>query len=494
MAQTALPAPRTTVPHRRRVFFGLFDADGWSWAIAKGLFWFIVMILILGYLPDRGYYFTVQKTVDIGLLAWSPINLCPPENEGLPCPVPQGATLPWHLGPQEVLLPAARTDGAAAQLGQVYVYAGGSDGSKAVADTYLTKTVGTGNIDKWTAGPALPEARADAASVVIGNTVYVIGGYGPDGKPTTTVYSLTANNDGTVGDWQKVDAIALPEGRAGSSAVPVSDGFIVMGGVDPNGTPTKTVWKTKVDATGKASAWTVQSPLYEANADGFAAHVGDIIYLMGGRSDASPAVATVQEAVVGGATATTDDPNALKSTWRVSAQTNLPVARTNLAGFTTNGVIYLQGGSDGKSPTRETYWTTPAADGTIKSWTHLAQTDLGAGLQGASGVVSGANGFLFGGASDNGPVAQPARAYLAPQPPFFQLGILGATIPGLALGGEVGQQIGYMNAALVGTMDFVLLILIGWAFAHRPQVRAMVEERRRRRAEKARAASEAQGS
>src|SRR4051794_24637415 len=274
MAQTALPAPRTTVPHRRRVFFGLFDADGWSWAIAKGLFWFIVMILILGYLPDRAYYFTVQKTVDIGLLAWSPINLCPPENETLPCPAPQGATLPWHLGPQEVVLPAARTDGIAAQLGQVYIYAGGSDGSKAVADTYLSKVVGTGNIAPWTQGPKLPEARADAASVVIGNTVFVIGGFGPDGKPTSSVYSLTVNNDGVPGDWQALDAIKLPEARAGSSAVAVADGFVVMGGVDPSGTPTPTVWKVQVDASGKPKAWADQSPLVEPNADGFAVHVG----------------------------------------------------------------------------------------------------------------------------------------------------------------------------------------------------------------------------
>jgi hypothetical protein len=169
----------------------------------------------------------------------------------------------------------------------------------------------------------------------------------------------------------------------------------------------------------------------------------------------------------------------------VSSQTNLPVARTNLAGFTANGVIYLQGGSDGTAPTRDTYWTTPPANGAISAWMHLDQTDLGEGLQGASAVVSGPHGFLFGGATAAGPIAAPARAYLAPQTPFFQLGILGATIPGLTLGGEVGQQIGYMNAAMVGTVDFILLIVIGWAFAHRETVRAFVEERRRRRSAKA---------
>ncbi len=491
MAQTALPAPRTTVPPRRRVFFGLFDADGWSWAFAKALFWLIVMILTLGYLPDRAYYFTVQKTVDIGLLAWSPINFCPPENETLPCPAPQGATLPWHQAPQELLLPAARTDGVGAVLGQVYVFAGGSDGTKATTDTYLSKTVGTGNFDKWTQGPALPEARADAASAVIGNTLFVIGGLGPDGKPTNTIYALTVANDGTVRDWKPL-ATTLPEARAGASAVAVSDGLVVMGGVDSSGTPTRTVWKTQVDAANlTAKPWTDQAPLVEPNADGFAAHVGEWIYLIGGKSDTAPAVATVQLGDVGSG-APADDPNAINDPWKASAQTNLPVNRTNLAGFTTNGVIYLQGGSDGTNPTSETYWTTPPANGAISAWQHLAQTDLGAPLQGAAAVVNGPYAFLLGGATTQGPINVPARAYLAPQTPFFQLGILGATIPGLALGGEVGQQIGYLNAAGVGTVDFVLLILVAVALAHRETVGQTIhrlrERRRQRKAQKAAAA------
>ena len=93
------------------------------------MFWFVLIIILLGYIPDRAYYFTVQRTVDIGLLAWSPINLCPPSNESLPCPAPAGATLPWHPSPPELNLPAVRTDGAAAVVGPTFLYAGGSDGS-----------------------------------------------------------------------------------------------------------------------------------------------------------------------------------------------------------------------------------------------------------------------------------------------------------------------------------------------------------------------------
>ena len=79
MAQVVSPTPRAVRPGRRR-FFGLFDADGWSWAIVKASIWFVLIIVLLGYIPDRAYYFTVQRTVDVGLLAWAPVNFSPPEN------------------------------------------------------------------------------------------------------------------------------------------------------------------------------------------------------------------------------------------------------------------------------------------------------------------------------------------------------------------------------------------------------------------------------
>src|SRR3712207_9533455 len=94
-ALPAGPAPR------RRAFFGLLDAEGWGWASLKAFFWFVVIILLLGYVPDRAYYFTVSRTIDLGILAWSPVNLCPPEpNENLPCPAPAGAGAPRDSAPR----------------------------------------------------------------------------------------------------------------------------------------------------------------------------------------------------------------------------------------------------------------------------------------------------------------------------------------------------------------------------------------------------------
>ena len=50
---------------RNRVLFGLLDADGWTWASLKAAFWFVVIIMLLGYIPDRAYYFTVFSTIDV---------------------------------------------------------------------------------------------------------------------------------------------------------------------------------------------------------------------------------------------------------------------------------------------------------------------------------------------------------------------------------------------------------------------------------------------
>ena len=483
MTQGELATPRT-VTARKRVLFGLLDADGWTWAGIKAAFWFVVIITLIGYIPDRAYYFTVGKTVDIWpaapLIKWSPVNFCDPANETLPCPAPAGATLPWHPSPAEVQLPAGRRDGVAAALGKTYLYVGGSDGKAATATVYVSHPVGQGNLDKWSQGPDLPAPRSNAAAVTIGTTIYVIGGLDATGAPTTTVYSLAVANDGTLGAWKTEDKLALPAPRAGAAAVTVSDGIVVMGGSDGTAA-TQTVWKTQQDKTGAFGKWTDQvTKLYEPNTDGVAVHVGDVIFLAGGRNAAGTPVATVQQVLVGKGAAPATDPNLISAFWRVSDQTNLPGPRTDASGFTVNGAIYVQGGNDGSGQKAETWWATPDAAGVIPGWQHLAATDLGQGIEGATAFTAGSYAFLVGGQTAAGLTGSEARAYLAPQEPFFQLGLFGMTIPALTLGGEIGQQLGYLNAMTVGLVDFGLLLVIGWAMAHKPQVRAFIARRRNR--------------
>src|SRR5438093_528856 len=348
-----------TTRTRRRALFGLLDADSWSWAFVKALFWFVLMIFMLGYIPDRAYYFTVNRTIDLGILAWSPVNFCPAGNRTLPCPAPVGAVVPWDISPQELALPAPRTDGAVVQSGTSLLFVGGSDGKSAVDTTFVAKTSGTGNFDKWDPnGPKLPAPRSNAGVIYSGGKIYVVGGLDANGKPTDTVFVLSPDStSGALGKWQTSDEakldLKLPEPRAGASLVAASDGLFLVGG--------------------------------------------------------------------------------------------------------TNGQTTL-------------YWAVPTSTGDLPEWKHVDVSDLpAAGNAGGAPFVLGPNAIIVGGTTADGVQASSIRANIAPEAPFFQLGPVGATVPALKIDGEIGQQLGYLNANTIGIVDFAIFLIIGWAFAHRHQ-------------------------
>ncbi len=478
---------------RRRAMFGLLDADGWGWASVKAFTWVIVLIFTLLYIPDRAYYLTVNRTLDLGILAWSPVNFCPPENQTLPCPAPVGAVLPWQPSPPEVELPAARTGGAAVQVGTSVLYIGGTDGATASADVFHSK-FGGGTFGAWAAGPALPAPRTDFAVAVVGTSIYVLGGRDADGALQLTAFVLSPDLEtGDLGAWKTATEaelpLDLPAGLAGASAVAVGDGLLLVGGETADGL-TGSTWKSTFDKDGLLGAWTEQTGiLFTPAADATAVQVGDFIWFYGGR-DANGPIRTVQRGTLAsgapldshGQPVEGSDTSLKLLRWDVAgAQVDLPAARTNAAGFAANGSLYLVGGSDGSGLRSEMYWTVPTATGEIDEWQHLDQTDLPAGLADPAVLVSGPNAFLIGGTTDGEVLSSSARANLAPQAPFFRLGLVGATIPALRIDGEIGQQLGYLNAAGAGTVNFIILVVVGWAFAHKERTREIFDNLRRRR-------------
>lgn len=474
MAQQALGAG--TVLPRKRALFGLLDADGWAWASVKAFAWLVTIILILGYLPDRAYYLTVGRTVDLGVLVWSPINLCPPTNQSLPCPAPVGAVIPWEKSPAELNLPQPRTDGAVLQVGTQILYIGGSDGTTAQSSVYVARTVQTGNFDKWAEGPALPAPRADASVAYVAGSIYVFGGRDKTGAPTDTVFVLSPDSQtGQLGEWKTADDLKLPEARSETALGITPDGLLLVGGRNADG-PVATTLKTKLSAEGKLGAWSPEQPLLTPQAGATGVVIGDFFWLYGG-SDANGPVNKVQrgsfgQAAAEGLPANPDQGKVIR--WDVNDAANLPAPRANGSGWGANGAIYMTGGNDGSGPKTELYWAVPTTAGDIPEWKHLTASDLAEPREGAPAVISGPDFILVGGTTSAGAVASSVRANTAPQSPFFQLGLVGATVPGLKIEGEIGQQLGYLNAAGVGTVDFIILLLIGWAFAHKAQSRAMI--------------------
>ena len=287
---------------RRRALFGLLDADGWGWASVKAFVWLIIIIFLLGYLPDRAYYFTVGRTVDLGVLVWSPINLCPPTNETLPCPAPVGALVPWQPSPRGAQ-PARSPDGRrrSLQVGTQILYIGGigrDDGAvdglrRADRRDRATSTSGP-------TGRPCPNRAPTRASPTSPGSIYVIGGADATGAPTTTVFVLSP--DAQTGALGRVEAGADDLDAAGSQrSGPPSrsrpDGLLLIGGRNADG-PVATTWKTKLNAQGALGAWAEEQPLLAPQADATAVVVGDYVWLYGG-SDANGPVGAVQRGEFG---------------------------------------------------------------------------------------------------------------------------------------------------------------------------------------------------
>jgi hypothetical protein len=488
MAERALPPGAL----RRRTAFGLLDADGWTAAFFKALFWFLLIIFLLGYIPDRLYYFTVANTLDVGYNAIPLVNLCDPSNDApgrrLPCPAPVGAVVPWQQSPPELALPEPRVGAAAVQSGTNLYLIGGEASGAAVADTLATQVTTDGNLGQWTEGPALPEARTRMAVTTLSGVPYVIGGLDADGAPTATVFQGIVE-EGVLTGWTALDGqndtvdLTLPVALGGAAALPAANGIYIAGGQGEEGM-TPTVYRSLLGGGSPPSlgAWeeVAHAPLPEPRADATGVAIGDFLYVMGGEGPDGPTRTVYKLTVDDEGELITDPATGQPLGWKHPIEGTggeLPQARALGSGFAASGALYLIGGAGADGALQPTaYWSVPdPTSGDIARWNELPASNLPEPRSRAAITNVGSFAFAVGGETEGGPTDTSVRANLSPKLPFFRLGLFGATIPALSIKGEIGQQLGYLNAFGVGLTNFAILIGIGWAYSHRAQTMRLFE-------------------
>jgi len=475
----------------RRVLFGLLDADGWGWAGVRSVLWTLVIILMLGYIPDRAYYLTVSPTVELGLNMASLVNVCPAENEGLPCPAPAGALIPWKSA-TEADLPGDGVDGSLLQAGSHLYYIGGTSGTatRLATTTVSVATIDAAGLSAWAAGTPLPEARAHAAVAFFAGKAYIIGGASDTAPATASVYVGTPDaTSGLITAWERLDALELPAARSGAAITVVSDGIVVLGGEGTDRSPTTTVWKAKLGTNGELEPWAAFMDFPEPRSHAAAALIGDSIYVWGGKDANGPAAEAVRGDIavapaVGGHSAPVVNPDQGDAEigtiyrWDGGPQEgNLPTPRDGAALWSANGTLYVAGGTIDGAATSSVLWAAPVAATGVTKWTSVELSDLPAdgARVGASGVVIGAHVILLGGADAAGAYSAGAlSAGTSLKAPVFRVGLFGLTVPGLALQGEVGQQIGFLSAAGAWTLNFVVMLGAAVAYSQRERFRAWV--------------------
>jgi N-acetylneuraminic acid mutarotase len=132
-------------------------------------------------------------------------------------PSSSAGTTAWESGAP---LPQPRTEVAAAVLRGEIVVAGGfnADGShSARVDAYSPA------LDRWRRLPDLPASAHHAMAVAHRGLLYVLGGYGRDGRPLRTAYTLRG------GRWEALPR--LPSARAAAGAAVARGRIVVAGGV-----------------------------------------------------------------------------------------------------------------------------------------------------------------------------------------------------------------------------------------------------------------------
>jgi len=474
----------------RRVLFGLLDANGWGWAGVRSVLWTLVIILMLGYIPDRAYYLTVSPTVELGLNMASLVNICPAENEGLPCPAPAGALIPWKSA-TEADLPGDGVDGSLLQAGSHLYYVGGTSGAPRLATTNVSvATIDAAGLSAWAAGTPLPEARAHAGVAFFAGKAYVIGGASDTTPATASVYVGTPDaTTGLITAWERLDTLELPAARSGAAVTVVSDGIVVLGGEGTDRSPTTTVWKAKLGANGELEPWASFMDLPEPRTFAAAALIGDSIYVWGGKDANGPAAEAVRGDIavapaVGGHSAPVVNPDQgdaeIGTIYRWDGgpiEGNLPTPRDGAALWSANGTLYVAGGTIDGVATTSVLWAAPVAATGVTKWTTVELSNLPAdgARVGASGVVVGTHVLLLGGADAAGAYSAGALAAgTSLKAPVFRVGLFGLTVPGLALQGEVGQQIGFLSAAGAWTLNFVIMLGAAVAYGQRERFRAWV--------------------
>ena len=482
------PAVRRALPPgaaRRRAVFGLLDADGWAWAFWKALFWFLFIIFMLGYVPDRLYYFTVSPTLDLGYNVVSPVNFCAPTNLTLPCPAPAGAVVPWQQSPDQAALPQPRAGVGTIVSGENLYLAGGrgADGV-ATTDVFATKVQQANFAGGWTSGPALPQPRANAIVVGLSGVPYVIGGIDQTGAPTATAFRGTVT-EGVLTGWEEVADLALPVPLTDAAGVATTRGIYIFGGRSTDGAPRAAVYQASLGTGASATlgkwAEVTQLPLPEARAENSAVISGNSVYVLGGVGPQG-ATNTVYFLALDSTGQPKPDPVTEQPFgWGVSAAQAagyaLPEPRAQHISFTNSGAIYVLGGVDAAGNlAASNFWAVPdPARGTLAGgWSRLAASDLPAAVARAGVANVSSTAFVMGGDTTAGPTASSIRANLAPARPFFRLGLFGVTVPALAIKGEIGQQLGYLVAGGAALGNFVVLCIIAIAYSHRRETRRFI--------------------
>ncbi len=268
---------------------------------------------------------------------------------------------------------------------RVYVLGGAShgvgNGKTTPTNGALTATIlPDGTLGTWSSiQVALPVTITAFQAAVIGNRLYVMGGFnlvnGVTPEIRSSVYSIPINVDGTIGSsggwWTWTTEASMPGPMMNSQLVVTSNRIYMLGGDNINGTPISTVYTAPINADKTLGTWTTGTSLPGLFGKSQAVVISNRVYLICGTVDnyntASGTVFTAPINVDGTlgnwTTAAVSAPGGL-----INAQAIVTSSQVHLIGYTCYYSAPINGGlNDYSSYYNGTLGPTvvPGADSTV---------------------------------------------------------------------------------------------------------------------------------
>ena len=291
--------------------------------------------------------------------------------------------------------PTKRTEVVTAAVGgKIYLIGGFDEPSLSnLKDLTISRTVEEydPSTDRWTTKAPLPAGLHHAGIGVVGNRLYVIGGFTKSllsvWNPVASVYQYHPEAD----TW--IERAPMPTMRGALAVAEINGKLMAIGGYDGAGN------STAVEEYDPASnSWTPRAALPTPRDHLAAAAVGDRVYAIGGRLNRDYAQNLGVTEVYAHATD------------RWSRMADLPTPRSGITAGVINDTIYVLGGEspEGTFATNEAY--VPQHD----HWKRM--TDMPTARHGlGSAVVNGRLYVMAGGPKPGGSYSQANEMFLPTQ-------------------------------------------------------------------------------
>lgn len=249
---------------------------------------------------------------------------------------PDGTLGPFSLVAGRTL--AAPRAGFSCAVIKNYLYVvGGTNGSGPRATVERALINGDGTLDTFGAGGTLTTGRQTPGVAVIGDYLYVIGGYTTSGTYTTSVERSFIDASGNLtGGFSNVAGVTLNTGRFSHATAVVGSYIYVLGGGVPG--TIGTIERASVNASGITTTLTLVSgrDLGTARQGHLASVVGNYLYVFGGFAGTN-AFASVERAVI--------DSNSGIGNFAAVPDAVLSPAVVNASHAVAGNCLYLFGGN-----------------------------------------------------------------------------------------------------------------------------------------------------